>query len=171
VVTETGQVAAAITIFPHEPQRRWDESIVQLARLAVEHRVELIAIGKGTASRETDRLGAELIRRHPELKLTKVVVSEAGASVYLPKAQLRATETEVSFAETPTGSLLPPSHVPSHPQNAAKVRGFSRTASAFTAETDCLLEGTGFEPSVPPDRCRRHINRPQAPDLSGPDIA
>src|SRR5262249_35985992 len=74
------------TIYPHEPQRRWDESIAQLARLAQEHRVELIAIGNGTASRETDRLGAELIRRHLELKLTKVVVSEAGASVYSASA-------------------------------------------------------------------------------------
>jgi uncharacterized protein len=82
VVTRTGQVAATATIYPHEPQRRWDESIAQLARLAGEHRVELIAIGNGTASRETDRLGAELIRRHPELELTKMVVSEAGASVY-----------------------------------------------------------------------------------------
>src|SRR5271170_1012793 len=86
VVTGTGQVAATATIYPHEPQRRWDESIAQLARLAREHRVELIAIGNGTASRETDRLGAELIRLHPELALTKVVVSEAGASVYSASA-------------------------------------------------------------------------------------
>jgi protein Tex len=86
VVTATGQVAATATLYPHEPQRRWDESIAQLARLAREHRVELIAIGNGTASRETDRLGAELIRLHPELKLTKVAVSEAGASVYSASA-------------------------------------------------------------------------------------
>lgn len=86
VVTGTGQVAATTTIYPHEPQRRWDESIAQLARLAQEHRVELIAIGNGTASRETDRLGAELIRSYPELELTKVVVSEAGASVYSASA-------------------------------------------------------------------------------------
>src|SRR6201987_5021757 len=86
VVTGTGQVAATTTIYPHQPQRRWDEAIAQLARLAREHRVELIAIGNGTASRETDRLGAELIRLHPELQLTKVVVSEAGASVYSASA-------------------------------------------------------------------------------------
>src|SRR5712671_4931312 len=86
VVTTTGQVAATATIYPHEPQRRWDESIAQLARLAREHRVELIAIGNGTASRETDRLGAELLRLHPDLELTKVVVSEAGASVYSASA-------------------------------------------------------------------------------------
>src|SRR5437016_10019372 len=82
VVSGTGQVAATTTIYPHEPPRRWDESIAQLARLAQEHRVKLIAIGNGTASRETDRLGAELIRLHPELQLTRVVVSEAWASVY-----------------------------------------------------------------------------------------
>jgi uncharacterized protein len=82
VVTGTGQVATTTTIYPHEPQRRWDESIAQLARLAKEHRVELIAIGNGTASGETDRLCTELIRLHPEFGLTKLVVSEAGASVY-----------------------------------------------------------------------------------------
>jgi uncharacterized protein len=86
VVAGTGQVAATATIYPHEPQRRWDEAIAQLARLAAQHRVELIAIGNGTASRETDRLAAELIRLHPELELTKVVVSEAGASVYSASA-------------------------------------------------------------------------------------
>src|SRR4029077_20577994 len=86
VVTGTGQVAATATIYPHEPRRRWDEAIAQRARLAQEHRVELIAIGNGTASRETDRLGAALIRLHPDLKLTKVVVSEAGASVYSASA-------------------------------------------------------------------------------------
>jgi protein Tex len=86
VVTGTGHVAAATTIYPHEPQRLWDESIAKLARLADDHRVELIAIGNGTASRETDRLGAELIQRHPELRLTKIMVSEAGASVYSASA-------------------------------------------------------------------------------------
>ena len=86
VVTGTGQVAATTIIYPHEPQRLWDESIAKLARLADEHRVELIAIGNGTASRETDRLGAELIRLHPELGLTKVMVSEAAASVYSASA-------------------------------------------------------------------------------------
>jgi uncharacterized protein len=86
VVTGTGQVAATTTVYPHEPQRRWDEAIAQLARLAREHRVELIAIGNGTASRETDRLAAELMQLHRELELTKVVVSEAGASVYSASA-------------------------------------------------------------------------------------
>src|SRR5213078_101220 len=64
----------------------WDEAIDTLARLARQHQAELIAIGNGTASRETDRLAADLIKRHPELKLTKIVVSEAGASVYSASA-------------------------------------------------------------------------------------
>src|SRR6516162_4182941 len=86
VVTGTGQVAATMTIYPHEPQRRWDESIAQLARLAQEHRVELIAIGNGTASRETDKLATELVKLLPDLKMAKIVVSEAGASVYSASA-------------------------------------------------------------------------------------
>ena len=82
VVDATGKVVATDTIYPHEPMRRWDEAIAKLASLARIHKVELIAIGNGTASRETDKLAIELLRRHPELKATKVVVSEAGASVY-----------------------------------------------------------------------------------------
>jgi protein Tex len=82
VVDATGQVVATATIYPHEPQRRWDESIATLAHLAREHHVELIAIGNGTASRETDTLAGDLVRLQPALDLTKIVVSEAGASVY-----------------------------------------------------------------------------------------
>lgn len=86
VLASTGKVLETATIYPHEPQRRWDESIAILAALAARHAVELVAIGNGTASRETDRLAAELIKRHPELKLNKIVVSEAGASVYSASA-------------------------------------------------------------------------------------
>ena len=86
VVDGTGKVVATSTIYPHVPQRRWDEAIDVLARLAGQHHVELIAIGNGTASRETDKLAADLLTRHPDLKLTKVVVSEAGASVYSASA-------------------------------------------------------------------------------------
>ncbi len=86
VVDATGKVVATETIYPHEPHRRWDEAIDVLARLARAHRVELIAIGNGTASRETDKLAGEVVKRHPQLKLTKVVVSEAGASVYSASA-------------------------------------------------------------------------------------
>jgi uncharacterized protein len=86
VTDGTGKVTATATIYPHEPHRQWDKSLDALARLAQLHHAELIAIGNGTASRETDRLAADLIKRHPELKLTKVVVSEAGASVYSASA-------------------------------------------------------------------------------------
>ncbi len=82
VVDATGKITATATIYPHEPQRRWDDALDTLAKLARVHKVDLVAIGNGTASRETDRLAAELIARNPELKLTKIVVSEAGASVY-----------------------------------------------------------------------------------------
>jgi len=82
VVDGTGKVVDTATIYPHEPRNRWDESIAVLAALAKKHGVQLVAIGNGTASRETDRLAADLLKRHPDLKLTKVVVSEAGASVY-----------------------------------------------------------------------------------------
>lgn len=82
VVDATGKVVATDVIHPHVPANKWDESIARLARLAEQHAVDLIAIGNGTASRETDKLAGELIDRHPELKLTKVMVSEAGASVY-----------------------------------------------------------------------------------------
>jgi protein Tex len=86
VVDATGKVVATDTIYPHEPRRRWDESLATLARLAAAHQVELIAIGNGTASRETDKLAGDLIKLHPSLGLTKVVVSEAGASVYSASA-------------------------------------------------------------------------------------
>jgi uncharacterized protein len=82
VVDITGKLVAATSIYPHEPRKHWDQSIETLAQLAVAHQVELVAIGNGTASRETDRLVSELMTRHLELKLTKVLVSEAGASVY-----------------------------------------------------------------------------------------
>src|SRR5689334_9358620 len=86
VVDATGKVVATDVIHPHVPANKWDEAIAKLARLAKEHAVELIAIGNGTASRETDKLAGELITKYPELKLTKVMVSEAGASVYSASA-------------------------------------------------------------------------------------
>ncbi|WP_432178557.1 Tex family protein [Streptomyces sp. NBC_00063] len=86
VVDATGKVVATDVIHPHVPANRWDEALAKLARLAQEHTVDLIAIGNGTASRETDKLAGELIAKHPELNLTKVMVSEAGASVYSASA-------------------------------------------------------------------------------------
>jgi uncharacterized protein len=99
VVDTTGKVVATETIYPHVPHRKWDESISTLERLAVTHGVELIAIGNGTASRETDKLAADLIKRHPKLRLTKAVVSEAGASVYSasPYASRELPELDVSL--------------------------------------------------------------------------
>ncbi len=82
VVDATGKVVATETIYPHEPSNKWNESILALAKLCVAHRVELVAIGNGTASRETDRLVSDLLSKMPALKLTKAMVSEAGASVY-----------------------------------------------------------------------------------------
>ena len=82
VVDGTGKVLDTCTIYPHPPRRQWDESVAILAALAKRHRVKMISIGNGTASRETDRLAAELQKRHPELGLEKVMTSEAGASVY-----------------------------------------------------------------------------------------
>ena len=69
------------TIYPHVPRNDWDGSLHILGAIAKKHNVDLISIGNGTASRETDKLAADLMKRHPELKLTRIVVSEAGASV------------------------------------------------------------------------------------------
>jgi protein Tex len=82
VIDATGKVLEHGAIFPHAPQNQWDKSIQVLALLAQKFNIELISIGNGTASRETDRLVSELIKKHPHLKLQKLVVSEAGASVY-----------------------------------------------------------------------------------------
>jgi uncharacterized protein len=95
VVDATGKVVATDVIYPHSPQRRWDEALTTLARLAGKHGVELIAIGNGTASRETDKLAKELIAGQPGLKLTKAVVSEAGASVYSASAYASAELPEL----------------------------------------------------------------------------
>ena len=82
VVDRTGKLLDTGAIFPHAPRNDWDGSIQTLAELASKHSAELVSIGNGTASRETDKLATDLMKRHPELRLTKVVVSEAGASVY-----------------------------------------------------------------------------------------
>jgi protein Tex len=86
IVDATGRVVATTAVFPHEPQKRWDEALATLAKLAAQHHVDLIAIGNGTASRETDKLATDLVKRLPELKMSKIVVSEAGASVYSASA-------------------------------------------------------------------------------------
>ncbi|WP_198601970.1 Tex family protein [Rhodococcus opacus] len=90
VVDATGKVVAHDTIYPHQPQNKWDASLAALAGLVAKHGVELIAIGNGTASRETDALATELIAKSGATNLTKIVVSEAGASVYSASAYASA---------------------------------------------------------------------------------
>ncbi|HEX8874349.1 MAG TPA: Tex family protein [Nitrosospira sp.] len=82
VVDETGKVMDTAVIYPHQPKNDWDGSLHVLGKLAEKYKVSLVAIGNGTASRETDKLAKDLIKRRPDLKLASIVVSEAGASVY-----------------------------------------------------------------------------------------
>jgi uncharacterized protein len=82
VVDATGKLVATDTIYPHEPKRQWDASLASLRKLCLAHGVQLVAIGNGTASRETDKLAGDLLKLVPDLKMQKIVVSEAGASVY-----------------------------------------------------------------------------------------
>ena len=82
VVDATGKVLETATVYPHEPRRDWEGALHTLAVLAKKHSVDLISIGNGTASRETDKLAADLIKLLPDQRMTKIVASEAGASVY-----------------------------------------------------------------------------------------
>ena len=82
IVDATGKLLDHATIYPHEPRCDWDGSIATIGRLAAKHQVSLVAIGNGTASRETDKLVQDVMKRYPEARLQKIVVSEAGASVY-----------------------------------------------------------------------------------------
>jgi uncharacterized protein len=82
VVDATGKLLDTATVYPHEPRRDWEGALAALRHLAQKHHAALISIGNGTASRETDKLAGDLMKRHPELGLTKIVVSEAGASIY-----------------------------------------------------------------------------------------
>jgi uncharacterized protein len=91
IVDRTGKLLETATVYPHVPRNDWNATLKALAVLAKTHAVDLISIGNGTASRETDKLAGELMKQHPELKLTKVVVSEAGASVY-SASELAANE-------------------------------------------------------------------------------
>ncbi|MCX7562291.1 Tex family protein [Xanthomonadaceae bacterium XH05] len=94
VVDATGKLLDTATVFPHEPRRQWDASLAELGVLCKKHGVNLIAIGNGTASRETDKLAGELIAKLPGAKIGKIVVSEAGASVY--------SASELAAKEFPT---------------------------------------------------------------------
>ena len=91
VVDPTGKLLETATIYPHEPRKDWNGSLATLASLAAKHKVDLVSIGNGTASRETDKLVAELCQKMPQLELTRLIVSEAGASVY-SASELAASE-------------------------------------------------------------------------------
>ncbi|MFC4698637.1 Tex family protein [Glaciecola siphonariae] len=93
IVDATGKVMATTTIFPHAPQNQWDKSKRTLATLSKQHKVNIISIGNGTGSRETDKLVSEMMQAEPELGLQKIVISEAGASVY--------SASELASAELP----------------------------------------------------------------------
>jgi uncharacterized protein len=82
VVDPTGKLLATDTIYPHQPRKQWDEAIATLTKLIKQHKVELVSIGNGTASRETDQLVADVMKQHKDLNFRKITVSEAGASVY-----------------------------------------------------------------------------------------
>ncbi|MCX7108976.1 MAG: Tex family protein [Proteobacteria bacterium] len=82
IVDATGKVLDTATVYPHQPKNQWDQSIAILAHFIKLHGVQLVSIGNGTASRETDQLVGDLMKRHPDLGITKITVSEAGASVY-----------------------------------------------------------------------------------------
>ncbi|WP_306556894.1 Tex family protein [Arthrobacter sp. Marseille-P9274] len=99
VVNGTGKVVATSTIYPHAPAKKWNDALATLARLCEQHQVDLVAIGNGTASRETDKLANELIKlMAPKQKLQKLVVSEAGASVYSASALASAELPELDVS-------------------------------------------------------------------------
>ncbi|WMS86224.1 Tex family protein [Pleionea litopenaei] len=99
VVDDTGKLLTHTTVFPHAPQNQWDQSLRKLATLCEMHKVDLVSIGNGTASRETDKLVSELQKKHPELTFDRIMVSEAGASVYSASelAALEFPDLDVSF--------------------------------------------------------------------------
>ncbi len=99
VVDETGKLLEHDTIFPHQPRNQWDSSIQSIALACARHKVDLISIGNGTASRETDKLVKALTKLHPQLGLKGVMVSEAGASVYSAseRAAKEFPDLDVSF--------------------------------------------------------------------------
>jgi protein Tex len=102
VVDATGKLLETTTIYPHQPRNDWQGSLATLARMIVQHNVELISIGNGTASRETDKLAIEVIKliasKMPERKVNKIVVSEAGASVYSASAFAAAEFPELDVS-------------------------------------------------------------------------
>ncbi len=91
VVDQTGKLLVTATVYPHKPRNDWPGALATLGALCLRHKIEVIAIGNGTASRETEKLAADLIKKFPDAKIMKVMVSEAGASVY-SASELAAAE-------------------------------------------------------------------------------
>jgi uncharacterized protein len=96
VVDASGAVVETASMFPHQPKNEWEPAVEALTGLIARHGVELVGIGNGTGSRETDRLASEVARRNPALKFNKVIVSEAGASSF---ASSRLAARELSTLE------------------------------------------------------------------------
>lgn len=99
VVDQTGKLLSHTVIYPHAPQKQWDRALHILFDLCKKYQVKLISIGNGTASRETDALATELIKKYPDLSLQKIMVSESGASVYSasPLASKEFPDLDVSY--------------------------------------------------------------------------
>jgi len=107
VVDPAGTVLESATLFPHQPKNEWDQSAETLAELIARHHVDLVGIGNGTGSRETDRLASDVMKRHPELKFSKVIVSEAGASSF---ASSRLAARELGSLEVPLRAAASVAH-------------------------------------------------------------
>ena len=170
VVGETSSVLATATVYPHEPRRDWDGSLHTLAKLCATHGVNLIAIGNGTASRETDKLAGELIKKltalAPGVVIQKVVVSEAGASVYsaseaaskeLPDldVSLRGAVSIARRLQDPLAELVkidPKSIGVGQYQHDVNQSELARSLDAVVE--DCV-NGVGVDLNTPAPRCWR----------------
>jgi uncharacterized protein len=115
VVDQTGKLVDTDTIYPHEPKSDWRGALATLAALCMKHKVDLVSVGNGTASRETDKLVAELIAKMPNLKLTKVMVSEAGACRIRWPSWSRSSPRRSALGSTSTTLTSPGSPAPSTP--------------------------------------------------------
>jgi protein Tex len=107
VVDSLGNVLETTTMFPHQPKNEWEPSVEAIAELIGRHQVDLVGIGNGTGSRETDRLLSDVAKRHPELKFSKVIVSEAGASAF---ASSRLAARELSSLDVPLRASVSVAH-------------------------------------------------------------
>jgi protein Tex len=107
VVDPAGAVLESVTMFPHQPKNEWDPAVEAIAELIARHGIELVGIGNGTGSRETDRLLSDVAKRHPDLKFSKVIVSEAGASAF---ASSRLAARELSALDVPLRAAVSVAH-------------------------------------------------------------